>query len=394
VNVVIKITSLFIFLLIAFASCGFGMSDDGEGVSADDIIVPGDGLNEKLSWLRANAQSGGGYIIEISRDESVYQILLYFLNRINTTITIRGVDANRTIELLYRGNLFYVFAGVTLILEENITLKGYGENIYPLIYVAPSGVFRMNRGSIITGNISGVTGAVYVDGGNFIMNGGAIRGNSGGSICGSAVTVAGGSFIMNGGTISGNSGAVSGSGVGGTVTMLGGSFVMNGGTIRDNTARGGGAVMVNRGTFAMNGGAIRGNTAAGNGGAVVIGVDGAFTMNGGTISGNSAGVYGGGVSVGVNGNFCMNGGTISNNTAAAYGWGVFVSGTFTKNGGTISGYSGDAHNAVAVASSELGLAVYAYSNSGVRKRRETTAGPEVDLSYSGRDGEWSGEWDY
>jgi len=45
-------------------------------------------------------------------------------------------------------------------------------------------------------------------------------------------------------------------------------------------------------------------------------------------------------------------------------------------------------------SRNLGLAVYAYSNSGVRKRREATAGPEVALSYSGRNGEWSGEWDF
>jgi hypothetical protein len=389
VTVTIKAAFLFTFLL--FASCGLGVSDDGEVAGADEITVPGDGLEEKLTWLRANAQSGGSYVIEISRDEGVYQTLLYFLDRINITVTIRGVNVNRTIELLYSGNLFYVFSGITLILEENITLKGYGENMYPLIYIAPGGLLKMNMGSTITGNISRVTGAVYVDGGNFIMNGGAIRGNNGGSICGSAVTVTGGSFTMNGGTVSGNSGAVSG---GGTVIMLGGIFVMNGGTIQGNTARGGGAVMVNRGIFAMNGGTIQDNTAAGNGGAVVIGVDGAFTMNGGTISGNSAGMYGGGVSVGINGVFTMNGGTIANNTAAAYGWGVFVSGTFNKNGGTIYGFSGDAADAGAAMSSELGLAVYAYSNSGVRKRRENTAGPEVDLSYSGRNGGWSGEWDY
>ena len=374
---------------LAFASCSIsdgGFDSDGENPALSGIIVPGNGLAEKFTWLKDNARSGGGYIIEVSEDESVYQTLLYFLNRINITITIKGVGENRTINLLNWGNLFYVFEGVTLILENNVTLKGYKNNIYPLVYIAPGGVFRMNRGTAITGNISRVTGAVYVDGGTFIMNGGTISGNSGGSICGSGVTVAGGSFIMNGGAISGND-----ADSGGTVTMIGGSFIMNGGAISDNIARSGGAVMVNRGTFTMKGGTISGNTAAINGGGVVIGVEGAFTMSGGSVSGNTAEAYGGGVYVSITGNFFMKGGTISGNTAAYYGWGVYVSGTFTKTGGTISGYAG---NAGAAETGAVGLAVYAFSNSGVRKRRETTAGPDVNLSYSGRNGEYMGEWDY
>jgi len=375
-------------LALTFASCRNGIFDgwadpewDDPGASA--ITVPGNGLEEKLAWLWTNARSGGSYIVEVNKDEAIYQTLLYFLNRINITITIRGVGANRTIELLYQGNLFYVFEGVTLVLEDNITLKGYGDNIYPLVYIAPGGVFRMNAGSSITRNISIVTGAVYLDGGTFTMNGGSIHANGGGAICGSAITVTGGIFTMNGGSISGNDASS-----GGTVTMIGGSFIMNGGVISGNIARCGGAVMVNRGTFTMNGGTISGNTSAINGGAVIIGVDGAFTMSGGRISDNTAKAYGGGVYISITGNFFMNGGILSGNMAAYYGWGVYASGTFTKTGGSISGYAGMS------VSGDLGRAVYAYSNSGVRKRRESTAGAEVNLSYSGRNGEWSGEWDF
>ena len=386
--------SFFVFLLFLLASCR--VSDgwdepDGEKPPASGIVVPGSGLEEKLGWLYANARSGGGYIVEINQDESVYQTFLYFLNRINVTVTIQGIGTKRNITLLSRGNLFYVAGGVTLILANNITLKGYDDNIYPLVYIAPGGVFIMNTGSGITGNISGVTGGVYLDGGTFTMNGGAIFANSGGNICGSGVNVTAGTFTMNDGTISGNY-----AGSGGTVTLIGGNFIMNGGNISGNTARCGGAVMLNRGTFTMNGGTISGNTAAINGGAVTVGVEGAFTMRGGRISDNAAKAYGGAVYVGLTGDFHMNGGTIFGNTAAYYGWGVYVNGTFTKAGGTISGYTGGAGSANNIdmeKSGDLGLAVYAYSNSGVRKRRETTAGPEANLFYSGRNGAYSGEWD-
>jgi len=362
---------------------------DGEeysgGEGADGVVVPGEGFEEKLLWLRDNAKSGGGYIIELNEDLEIYQTVLSFMHRIDITITMRGVGENRTIALLYMGNLFYVTAGVTLVLENNVTLAGYGENIYPLVYIEPGGAFTMNSGSAVTRNISSVTGAVYVDGGTFTMNGGAVRGNSGGNIRASAVTVAGGTFTMNGGTISGNAAPS-----GGTVTMLGGTFTMNGGAISGNAAKSGGAVMVGRGIFTMNGGTVSGNTASGNGGAVAVGAEGTFTMSGGVISGNKAKAYGGAVYVSNTGNFCMKGGAIRDNTAAYYGWGVFVSGTFTKSGGTIS--AGTAATTASAANS--GLAVYAYSSSGVRKRRESAAGPEVNLSYSGMSGEYSGEWDF
>jgi len=81
----------------------------------------------------------------------------------------------------------------------------------------------------------------------------------------------------------------------------------------------------------------------------------------------------------------MNGGEISSNTGSNSG-GVYVytlSGlsstvTFTKTGGTINGNT-----------------VYATGN-GVTKRKETTAGPGVNLYFHGGTDSsvYSGEWDY
>jgi len=162
--------ALVMALAFAFASCSFDISGGweytgGENLGVSSIVVPGSGIEEKIGWLRDNARSGGRYVIELMEDEGVYQVPLYFINRINVTITIKSIGGNRTITLLSRGNLFYVFGGVTLVLENNVTLAGYGDNIYPLIYIAPGGEFRMNNGSTVTGNISSATGAVYVDGG-------------------------------------------------------------------------------------------------------------------------------------------------------------------------------------------------------------------------------------
>jgi hypothetical protein len=137
-------------------------------------------------------------------------------------------------------------------------------------------------------------------------------------------------------------------------------------------------------------------------------------MNGGKISGNTATTtspygsgYGGGVSF--SGTFMMNGGEISGNTAAttssygsAYGGGVYVWGTFTKTGNSnITGYASDPVNGNAVKDgdgnvvSDMGHAVGAGGNEPV-KRKETTAGPGVNLSYDGTvdPPTFSGGWDY
>jgi hypothetical protein len=142
---------------------------------------------------------------------------------------------------------------------------------------------------------------------------------------------------------------------------------------------------------------------------VYVDYDGTFTMNGGEISGNTANntninsynTGGGGVYVDYDGTFTMNGGEISGNTASnsnsnGGGGGGYVhsGGTFTKTNGTITGYASDTVNGNVVKNSSgvvqdnRGHAVYVGSSP--VKRRESTAGPGVNLdsSVDGAAGGW------
>jgi hypothetical protein len=174
-------------------------------------------------------------------------------------------------------------------------------------------------------------------------------------------------------------------------------------TLQGNSSNTDSLVRVNSGgTLIMNNvSTITGNTAPHGGGVYVDG--GTFTMNGGTISGNTAAVFGGGVNV-LGGTFTMNGGTISGNTAAASygaGGGVYVgAGTFTKTGGTINGNNASNTNRNMVKDdsgaevNDRGHAVYV-DVGGTVKRRETTAGPGVNLSVDGiaNPPTFGGEWE-
>jgi len=116
---------------------GWNTRADGSGINYPDtesIIPSGDitlyagwvavtGLANKLAWLQTNAQSGGNYTIEVNTNESIGPQTLSYSGRSDITITLRGTGANRTISLLSNGVMFTVRSGVTLILENNITLQ-------------------------------------------------------------------------------------------------------------------------------------------------------------------------------------------------------------------------------------------------------------------------------
>jgi hypothetical protein len=153
---------------------------------------------------------------------------------------------------------------------------------------------------------------------------------------------------------------------------------------------------------------ISGNNAAGgSGGGVFVYRSAAFTMDGGEIYSNNYNLHGGnggGVYVDNNAAFTMTGGEIyghtliSNNNwnSVQYGGGVYVHnmGTFNKTGGIIYGYSEDEPKSNKIRGlytsgyiiNGNGHAVYA----GAAKRRETTAGPELNLdsTKTGQAGGW------
>ena len=300
--------------------------------------VPGGNLIEKLAWLQRGADSHNTYILEVNTDENIAPHTLEYPNTINITIAMKGVGANRNVRLSSNGTMFTVKSNVTFVLDNNVTLHGHNQNTSPLVAVN-GGIFRMNAGTGIAGN-----------------NGGGGRGRSNG---GGGVYVGSGNFTMNGGTISGNT-----ANTGGGVYVYNGTFTLKDGTISRNTADNGGGVYIGNGTLAMTGGTISGNTAKNSGG----------------------GVYQ------YSGQFPMTGGVVSGNTASKNGGGVFVNnGTFSKTGGAITGYKSDANGGNSVIDGSplprSGHAVFVRATI----RKETSAGPTVNLSY--RNGEKSGAWE-
>ena len=363
--------------------------------------VPSTTLLQKLQWIASNAASNTNYLVEVNSDEYLAPQTLSYSGKSNITIQLTGIDSVKTITIYGSGSLFTIEGGVTLVLNENILLKGASTSSASLVRVNSSNLI-MNTGSKITEKHSGSSsgGGVYVNSGNFTMNGGEISGN--------AVTL----------------------GSGGGVFVNRGNFTMNNGKISDNTAKissssynttyaYGGGVYVNDGTFTMTGGEISGNAASNKGydsfdskysyGGGVYVDGGTFTMTGGKISGNTAfdtisGSYGGGVYVN-RGTFTMTGGEISNNTASHQGGGVYVSSSssFEKTGGIITGYSSDTVNGNMVKANSGILqangshAVYVSNNASTFSRSKGTTSEQGDnLIYIKNDPNpptISGAWD-
>jgi hypothetical protein len=226
-------------------------------------------LQKWLDGVKADVARNGGdaYAYTITDDEALIHNDLVYDGK-TVTITLTGGPAEKKVRLEGTGSLFTIGANVTLTLDRNVTLQGRGQlqdpaiyNTAPLVMVQSGGNLVVEKDSKITGNTnngsgSGDGGGVYVDGGNFTMNGGEISGNTSGA--GGGVYVNGGMFTMNSGKISNNIVSGSGSGAGGGVHISGnGMFSMSGGTISGNTAttRGGG-VAVESGSFIKNGNSI------------------------------------------------------------------------------------------------------------------------------------------
>ncbi|MDR0374592.1 MAG: hypothetical protein LBH85_02595 [Treponema sp.] len=256
----------------------------------DDTVLPSDyTLAQYLTWLKTNAVEGGNYSITVKNNETIGPQTLSYSGK-NVNITLDGGTAERIVSLSSTGSLFTVDSGVTLTLDNNITLRGRSNNTASLVQVNNWGTLEMNTGSKVTGNTYSYS-------------------YSSSNSSGGGVSVAGGTFTMSGGTISGNSA----SNVGGVYVGSDGTFTMRGGTISGNSA--------NYNAYA-----------SGNGGGV--GVTGTFRMSGGTISSNFASNWGGGVLVFADGTF------IKQSDGVIYGSDASAS---LKNTATdISGYYGHA----------------------------------------------------
>ena len=252
------LVSLLAFCL-CFTSCGPSAAEIA--IRSAPSIEAVKRLDDKLIWLEGNVQSGGNYIIEIDNDEHAYGGSFSYKDKSNITITLRGIGANRTISSKGFGSIFTVGSGVTLILDDNITLRGLDFSTVPvfeltrtgpLVKVNSGGTLIMNEGSAIIGNANynneGNGGGVYLsDSATFIMKGGTIAKNQARSIKpnfnastkkqivydaksaghggGVYVHTSSGTFIKTGGTITGYSSDPSN---GNAVVAPDGSGVING----------------------------------------------------------------------------------------------------------------------------------------------------------------------
>jgi len=280
-----RITMLIFFIFTIFTVL-YGQETSSE------IIVQGNTLTRKFEWLLSNAENGKIYVILFNRDETITNSLNFDFDRREFTIIFRGTGAMRSINYTSSsaGPFIQIRSGITLILDSLVSITGitpwaFGREWEALIKIGLGGTLIMNNNTAISGNTSGR--GITIDGGNFIMNGGIISGNSGDGHGGGVLIRDEGTFTFNNGTISGN-----------------------------NASNGGGGVCVENGIFTMNNGNISGNT-TGMSSSVSVDRDGTFIMTGGSISGNFGDFFGG---VGVLGTFTMTGGTISGN----YRYGVYL----------------------------------------------------------------------
>jgi len=249
---------------------GWNTNADGTGTNfnanarfspTDDItlfarwVANGDPvLVAELYRLRSVARSGGNYVIEISVDETITPAQAVLPTGLeDVTITLRGIGTMRSINLSANGVLFTVGSGVTLVLDDKVTLVGRSlggpaaaSNNNHLVRVDEGGTLVMNAGSRITGNTNtadGWWGSAYF--------GGGVRVNSGGT------------FDMHGGEISGNASL---NGDGGGVHNIG-TFRMGGGTIYGDDAAAGLRNMAGSGAAVFNAAGASAQFGTFNGGA-------------------------------------------------------------------------------------------------------------------------------
>lgn len=357
--------------IICLSSCSDGEGDWGAepGTDSDNGSGGGSNLASELYALHAKAESGGEYTIELTGSGQIGAQPLSFSGKTNITVRLKSNGTPRTIIITDKGSLFTVGSGVTLILDDGVTLLGHNENNAPLV--------KVNGGGIL-----------------IMKNGAKIMSNAGSDACGVSVA-ASGNFVMEGGEISGNTNSRYSSSGGGVYIASGADFLMSGGKISGNAADYGSGVYV-AGNFNMEAGEISSNTASASGGGVYVD-DGGFKIAGGKIFGNTAKTTsssGGGGGVYVEGTtFTMVGGEIAFNTANS-GGGVFVAKNagIYKTGGIIYGYKiGDSNRNTAtagVSSGDKGHAVFVNSSPG--KRRENTAeiGLILDSDTEGAGGGW------
>lgn len=245
-----------------------------------------------------------------------------------------AVDTTNSYKFAQNTQLYLDLNGQSVTAKSGTRLFGVTENGVDFVITDSS----VDGNGYIKGNGTGSGGTIRMEGtttSTVTLFRGAIIGTKGASYGGSLYILNGGIFVMNGGAMVGGETASSG----GNITLENkGYFILNGGTISGgkttgNSGKGGnvsiyGSNSAKASTFTINGGSVGGEV----------------TVNGTTYSGGEA-VYGGNIRVTSNGTLTINAGTVTGGTAVDKGSNVgrggnlFMEGTGTVNlaGGTVDG---------------------------------------------------------
>jgi hypothetical protein len=128
--------------------------NEAELFDGDQRIDTGNNtLNGSLNYLAANAITGHEYKIVFGSDGSVSPMTLSYAGK-RVSITLMGDGTNRTVRLSSssKGSLFTIGDGLTLVLDNHITLQGHSSNNSSLIKVNSGGTVTMKGNTVISGN--------------------------------------------------------------------------------------------------------------------------------------------------------------------------------------------------------------------------------------------------
>jgi uncharacterized repeat protein (TIGR02543 family) len=116
------------------------------------ITVPSGTLSAALLWISMNAASNSSYLVLLTANESIGAHTLSYSGKTNITIILKGSVSNRVISLNANGTLFSISSGITLRLDNRVTLNGRSDNTSSLISISSGGNLVMNNGAKIIGN--------------------------------------------------------------------------------------------------------------------------------------------------------------------------------------------------------------------------------------------------
>jgi hypothetical protein len=263
------------------------------------------------------------------------------------------------IKSLYRGGKWPTGQSAVIVVSGKITASsGYGP-VGAMVDVSGAGNYPhvilkgdpAAGGVLDAGNVSGNGRQVLYIANNKVTLGDKLVLTGGRSLWGGAVLIgmhgseSEGEFVMDGGEITSNSGGSGGAVMiyKGSMSMLGGLIANNNNDFLNSNGYGGGIAMQSGTYFIMSGGKIENNGGqkTEKGGGLYIDGQAQAYMTGGEITSNKSDLQGGGVYV--IGDFTMSAGTVSSNVSLEGGGirtGQYM-GTFNKLGGLIAGNKPD-----------------------------------------------------